>query len=77
MRHRLSASKEVIDLSEPTDRKTTGYGENKILSICKWEEGNITLEVRENLLLSNGWKTTQKIVLYEKAQEILKQMMGG
>ena len=61
-------------MGTPVDRKNVGYGENKVLSICKWEEGNITLEVRHKE--GEKWKTEERINLYEKAQEVLKEMMA-
>ena len=67
--------KELIKMAGPIERKTTGYGEGKVLSLCKWEEGNITLEVREQE--DGEWETTNKIVLYEAAQKVLKEMMGS
>ncbi len=62
-------------MAGPTRRKTVGYGENKVLSICKWEEGNITLEVRVKDTNNNSWETSDKINLFPKAQDALKEFM--
>lgn len=59
----------------PIERKTVGYGENKVLSICKWKEGNITLEVRVKDPKTNAWETSDKINLFDKVQDALKELM--
>lgn len=64
------------NMAMPINRKTVGYGENKVLSICKWKEGNITAEVREKDPNNDSWKTTDKITFFEKAQAALKELMG-
>ena len=58
----------MVESKMPTARRTVGYGEGKVLSICGWPEGNITLEARGKDS-AGSWKTEERINLSQKAQE--------